>query len=372
MNDLRIEKLAALLVNHSCSLREGERVFIEAINAPVEIVTALIREAKAIGATPIVGLKDDRVISELCRSYTESDVKIMAELELNTLKQVDAFISIRAIQNPLEYANIPDAKLKSILTHYIEPVHYQYRNENLRWVALRWPTAVLAEQAQMTNEEFEDFFFKVSLVDYARMEEAMAPLASLMSNTNEVRIAGPGTDLSFSIKGIPPYASVGKHNIPDGEIFTAPVKDTVEGQIRFNVSSVYYGTLFDDVSLEFQGGKVVNAASRDDSQRLNEVLDQDEGARFVGEFAFGVHPEINRPIRDILFDEKMAGSVHIALGNAYPQCNNGNKSAIHWDLILMQTQAEGGGSVYFDGQLIRKDGVFVLPELAPLNPENLR
>lgn len=371
--DARIEKLAGLLINHSCALRSGERVFIEAINAPVEIVVSLIRAAKAAGATPLVSLKDDRVISELGAAYTADDVKLMADCELYTLRQVDAFISIRAIQNAQEYSNIPGENLKNILRHYIQPVHLQYRNENLRWVALRWPTPSMAERARMTTHGFEDFFFKVCTLDYERLDAAMNPLVELMSRTDRVRIVGPGqTDLSFSIKGMSQYKSSGRHNIPDGELFTAPVRDSIEGRIRYNVPSVYYGTLFEDVCFDFHLGKITNATSRDNSEKLNEVLDQDEGARFIGEFAFGFHPQINEPIRDILFDEKMAGSVHLTPGNAYLECDNGNRSAIHWDLILIQTPAWGGGQIYFDGTLIRKDGSFVLPELALLNPENLR
>lgn len=373
MKDARIEKLAGLLINYSCALKSGERVLVEAISAPVEIVTELIRAARARGCTPLVWLKDDRVISELCSAYTEDDVKWMAACELNVLKQVDAFISIRAIQDPQEYANIPADKLANVLRHYIQPVHYEYRNTHLRWVALRWPTPAMAERAGLTLEKFTDFFFDVCNFDYERMDAMMNPLVELMKRTDRVRIVGPGeTDISFSIKGMSQYKSAGRHNVPDGELFTAPIRDSVEGRICYNVASYYYGTLFEDVCLEFQEGRIVAANCRGDARRLNEVLDQDEGARYVGEFAFGFHPGIRRPVRDILFDEKIAGSIHLTPGNAYLECDNGNRSAIHWDLTLIQTPEWGGGSIYFDGRLVRKDGRFVLAELAGLNPENLK
>lgn len=372
MKDPRIKALAELLINHSCALQAGERVMIEAINVPVEIVINLIRAAKSVGGVPLVMLKDDQVIRELCCAYTEEDARLMAGCELYALRQVQAFIGLRGILNAQEYADVPAARMKNILEHYVKPVHLEHKNERTRWVALRWPTAALAQRAGMSTEAFEDYFFSVCAIDYARMEAAMEPLAALMRETDEVRIKGIDTDLSFSIKNMAQYKSAGRHNIPDGELFTAPVRDSVQGRIRYNVPSVYYGTKFEDVQLEFRDGKITNAVcAAGNTQRLNELLDQDEGARYIGEFAFGCHPHITQPMGDILFDEKIAGSVHLAAGNAYRDCDNGNRSAIHWDLILKQTPDTGGGEVYFDNVLIRRDGRFVPPELAPLNPENL-
>jgi len=369
MIDARIDKLSGLLINYSCDLKKGEKVLIEAINAPTVIVTSLIRSAKAVGVTPLVSLKDDQIIAELGSVYSESEVRLMADCELHLLRQVDAFISVRAIHSPLEYANIPPEKLGVILRNYVQPVHYEYRNQNLRWVALRWPTLAMARAANMDMTAFEDFFFEVCTIDYGRLEAAMVPLTELMGRTDEVRILGPGdTDISFSILGMPQYKSAGHHNVPDGELFTAPIRDSVNGRIHYNVPSVYYGTVFQDVCFDFRSGKIVQATSSN-TGRLNEILDQDEGARYVGEFAFGLNPSITTPIRDILFDEKISGSIHLTPGNAYPSCNNGNKSAIHWDLILNQTLEWGGGEIFFDGTLVRKNGLFVLPELAGLNPE---
>jgi aminopeptidase len=371
MTNARADKLAELLTGYSCALKAGEKVLIEAINTPIDTVISLIRAAKAVGATPLVSLKDDQVIAELASVYTKDDVMLMAACELHTLRQVDAFISIRAVHNPHEYSHIPAERLANILQYYIQPVHNEYRNQNLRWVALRWPTLAMAERAQMTLAAFEDFFFNMCLIDYARLEAAMNPLMELMARTEKVRIVGPAdTDISFSILGMPQYKSAGRHNIPDGELFTAPIKNSLNGRIRYNVPSVYYGTTFEDVCLDFRNGRIVDAVSSE-TRKLNEILGQDEGARYVGEFAFGLNPSISRPIQDILFDEKIAGSIHLAPGNAYPNCNNGNKSAIHWDLILIQNPEWGGGEVFFDGTLVRESGRFVLPELAGLNPERL-
>ena len=373
MKDPRIENLATLLVNHSCELQRGERILIEAINAPHEIVIALIRAVRAVGATPLVMIKDDRIIRELNSLYVEDDIKLMAEVELYALTRMDAFVSIRGVCNSYEYAEVPGDKLKSILQHYIRPVHLEYKNNHLRWVALRWPTPALAQRARMSTQKFEDYFFDVCNIDYAKMEAAMEPLAAMMRQTDNVRILGPGeTDVSFSIKGMSQYKSIGRHNIPDGKLFTAPVRDSIEGHLCYNVPSTYYGTSFENVCLDFQEGRVTNAVCGRQTEKLNEILDQDAGARYVGEFAFGFHPLLTRPMDDILFDEKMTGTVHLAQGNAYSVCDNGNRSAIHWDLILDQREQTGGGSVFFDRTLVRRDGIFVLPELAGLNPENLK
>ncbi|HEV2078378.1 MAG TPA: aminopeptidase [Allosphingosinicella sp.] len=371
MRDPRIDGFARLLIGHSCGLKPGERVVIEGINVPSEFVRAIARSAKEAGGTPLVVLKDDQVIRELALVYDEDDVKLMAECELHMLRQAHAFIGLRGGANAQEYADVPAERMKRLLQHYIRPVHHEYRSRKLKWVALRWPTPAMAQRAGMSTEQFEDWYFEVCTFDYPRMEKAMEPLAELIDRTDRVRIAGPGdTDLFFSIAGMTSYKAAGYHNIPDGELFTAPIRDSVEGRIRYNVPSVYYGTAFSDVCLDFKAGKVIRAEANE-TRRLNELLDQDEGARYVGEFAFGVHPGISRPMQDLLFDEKIAGSIHLAQGNAYDVCDNGNRSAIHWDLILIQTPAYGGGEVWFDDRLISREGRFVPAELQPLNPENL-
>jgi aminopeptidase len=228
----------------------------------------------------------------------------------------------------------------------------------------------MAQLAQMSTAAFEDFYFRVCTMDYGRMARAMAPLKELMEATDRVRLVAEGTDLAFSIAGIPAVPCDGKLNIPDGEVFTAPVRDSVEGTIQFNAPTIYDGVTHETVRLEFAGGKVVGATSSE-TDHLNRVLDTDEGARYVGEFAIGFNPHITRPMKDILFDEKIAGSIHFTPGNAYDEAFNGNRSQVHWDLVLRMDPAVGGGEVWFDDRLIRKDGRFVVPELEDLNPERL-
>ncbi|MHA1747378.1 MAG: aminopeptidase [Promethearchaeota archaeon] len=296
---------------------------------------------------------------------------MMADFELYTLKQMDAFIGIIAFMNISELSDLPRDKINNILKYYMQPVHLEQKNEYTRSVLLRWPTAAMAQRADMSTEAFEDFYFNACIIDYTKLEKMMEPIVVLMQKTDKVRIVGPvDTDISFSINGMPKNKNAGRHNIPDGEISTEPIRNSVEDRIKFNVPSNYYGTTFENICLDFKNGKVINAICSE-TDKFNRIINIDDGARYVGEFAFGLNPFITKPMKDIIFDEKIIGSIHLALGNAYNKCDNGNRSAIHWDLILMQTQGMGGGEIYFDGTLIRKDGKFVLEELEKLNFKNL-
>jgi aminopeptidase len=236
---------------------------------------------------------------------------------------------------------------------------------------MRYPNASMAQLANMSTSKFEDFYFNVCNLDYAKMSLAMDPLQQLMNRIDRVRIVSPGTDISFSIKDIGSVKCCGKRNIPDGEVYTAPVRNSVNGIITYNTPSVHAGITFENISFRFENGKIVEASSND-SQRINEVLDTDEGARYIGEFSIGFNPHILKPMKDTLFDEKIDGSLHFTPGQAYEQADNGNRSAVHWDLVLIQRPEYGGGEIYFDDVLIRKDGRFVIPELEGLNPEHLK
>lgn len=370
--DPRITKLAQILIHHSCDLKAGEKILIESIGCSKKIILALIREAKLAGAVPFVNMKDDQIIRELCLVYYEEDIKLMADFELFKLKQMDAFIGIRETLNSNELSDLPGDKLKKILDYYIKPVHLEERNKNTKWVYTRWPTSSMAQSAGMSTAAFENYYFNACTIDYDKLQDAMKPLAGLMKKTEKVRILGPGdTDFSFLISGMPQCLYSGEHNLPDGELLTAPIKDSVNGRIQYNVPSIFYGNTFENICFDFKNGKIIKATCNN-TQKLDEILNQDEGARYIGEFAFGLNPKIRKPVKDVLFDEKIAGSIHLTPGNAYKICDNGNRSSIHWDIILIQTPEMGGGDIYFDNILIRKDGRFVTDELEGLNPENLR
>lgn len=364
--------LARTLIRYSTSLKAGEKVLIEAFDVPSEVVVALIREVRNVGGIPVVLQKSNRILRELYRLGDETTNTLSAELERYWMDRMDAYIGIRGSDNSTELSDVPQDRMKLYQSLWWQPVHIQQRVNHTKWVVLRFPTAAMAQQAHSSTEAFEDFYFNVcALLDYEKMSNAMTPLKQLMERTDRVRIVGPGTDLAFSIKGIPAIKCDGHRNIPDGEVYTAPVRDSVHGVIQYNAPTIYMGVPFENIRLEFQAGKIVGATSSD-TKSLNTILDSDEGARYVGEFAIGFNPYITRAMKDILFDEKIAGSIHFTPGNAYEIADNGNRSQVHWDMVLIQTPEFGGGEIWFDDVLIRKDGLFVIDELKGLNPDALK
>lgn len=371
MTDPRIKTLARNLISYSCELKEGEKIFIENIGLEPPLLKELIREAYKVGAIPLVSIKDNEINRVLLAECTEEQLKMMAKYEAARMSDVDAYIGLRSGQNASELSDVPPDKMELYMKHFWQEVHGKIRVPKTKWVVLRYPSPSMAQLAGMSTEAFEDFYFDVCNLDYSKMSRAMDPLVELMNRTDEVCIVGKGTDLTFSIKGLQAIKCDGKVNIPDGEIFTAPVKDSVNGVITYNTPSEYHGFTYQNVRFTFRDGRIVEAEAND-SDRINKVLDTDEGARYIGEFAIGVNPYITKPMNDTLFDEKIAGSFHFTPGSCYDECDNGNKSAVHWDLVCIQTPEYGGGEMYFDDVLVRKDGRFVLPELEALNPENLK
>ncbi|MFM8335992.1 MAG: aminopeptidase [Opitutaceae bacterium] len=366
--DPRYTQLASGLTGFSTSLAKGERVLIDAFDIPDAMVIALIRAVRARGAHPYVQLHRARVTRELSVGAEEAQFSVHADVELARMQRMDAYIAIRGSDNIFESSDVPASKVQ-LVSRLMKPV-LDHRVGRTKWVVLRWPSSAMAQQAGMSTEAFEDFYFKVCTLDYSRMTPGMKALSDLMRRTDRVHIKGPGTDLRFSIKGIGAQPCGGLRNIPDGEVFTCPVKDSVEGHVQYNAPTVYLGTSFDNIRLAFRGGRIVEATSSN-TRRLNEILDSDAGARFIGEFAIGFNPHIREPMRDILFDEKIAGSFHFTPGQAYDNPGNGNKSQVHWDMVCIQRPEYGGGEIWFDGKLIRKDGIFVPKSLHKLNPDYL-
>ena len=370
MLDERIKILAKNLVGFSCSVRPGENVLIENIGGCDELTMALIKEIYKVGGVPYVWTVDKRIDRELLLCATEEQLKLRAETDKAFMGKMQAYIGLRGGANATELSDVPQDRMKMYNMLYSYPVHHEIRVKKTKWVVLRYPTQSMAQLAGTSSEAFEDFYFDVCNLDYSKMDKAMEPLKRLMEKTDRVRITGKGTDLSFSIKGIPAIKCAGHMNIPDGEIFTAPVKDSVNGVIQYNTPSLHNGFTYENIKLTFKNGKIVEADAND-KLRVNKAFDLDDGARYVGEFAIGVHPYIKKPMKDTLFDEKIAGSIHFTPGSCYDEADNGNQSALHWDLVLIQTPEYGGGDIYFDDVLVRKDGRFVLKELDCLNPENL-
>ncbi|MGA2657917.1 MAG: aminopeptidase [Verrucomicrobiota bacterium] len=369
MTDPRYVKLASLLVEYSTELKKGDRILLDMTDVPDEFSAELVRAARRAGATPMVEVRHGRVTRELLREVSDAQAALIRDIELARMKKMQAYIAVRGSANASENADVPSERM-ALYSRVTRPV-MDYRVNKTRWCVLRWPTPSMAQGAAMSTEAFEDLYFEVCTMDYPKMARAMAPLEKRMKKADRVRLKGPGTDLAFSIKGIGAKMCKGDRNIPDGEVFSCPAKHSVNGQIQFNTPTIYSGTKFEGVWLEFKNGKVVKATANN-TRRLNEILDTDPGARYVGEFSLGLNPYILNPMCDILFDEKIAGSLHFTPGQAYDECDNGNRSAVHWDMVLIQRPDWGGGEIWFDDELIRKDGLFAPKDLRPLNPENLK
>jgi len=371
MNDLRVTQLAKNLLSHSCQLKKGQTLIIEGSENAKDLIIALVKRCYEIGAYPFVRLSNEQISREVMMGLSEEQSKLACKYAKPLFEDAQAYIGIGVSNNVFESADVPVEKKNIHTKHYAKPIHKDIRVKKTNWVILRYPNASMAQLAQTSLENFSNFYFDVCNLDYEKMEKAMQPLKDLIEKTDKVRIVAQDTDLSFSIKGQKAVICSGRHNIPDGEIFTSPIKNSVNGKILFNIPSLCKGVVHNDVTLEFKDGKVVSAKSSN-TKALENELDSDEGARYIGEFAFGVNPHISKPMYDTLFDEKMRGSIHFALGSCYPDASNGNESQIHWDIVQSHEPEFGGGEIYFDDVLIRKDGRFMIKELEGLNPENLK
>ena len=368
--DRRIRELADLLVNYSCTLQKGEKVLISYEGECCKpLIRQIIKEVYKVGAFPFVEIRDSQITREILLGCEEEQLKFKDEIDLAQMKGMDAYIAVRAGANTSELSDVPSEKMNMYMA-LTQPT-LDYRVNETKWVVMRYPNPSMAQLANMSQEAFEDFYFNVCTLDYKKMSKAMDALVDLMNRTDKVQLKGPGTDLTFSIKGINAVKCDGKCNIPDGEVYTAPVKDSMNGIISYNTPSEEMGFTYENIVFEVENGKIVKATANN-NEKINALLDTDEGARYFGEFAIGVNPYILHPMKDTLFDEKIAGSFHLTPGMAYEDAFNGNKSAVHWDLVMIQRPDYGGGEIWFDDVLIRKDGMFVIPELECLNPENLK
>ncbi len=366
MADSREKKLAQVLVEHSLALKKGESCMIDATDVPSSMVEELIRAVYEKGAYPVVNLWSARIERAMTEGATSESLAVWKDVDCYRMDKMDAYIGIRGVRNVRECATIPE-KTNLFAKEYRNPVHGMIRVPKTRWVVLRYPSDVMAMQANMGTREFEDYFYSVCTeVDYAAMAASMNEAKKFLDTIDRVRIVGPGTDITFSVKGMPWIPCAGNANIPDGEIFSCPLKTSVNGKITYNTESTYHSHKFSGISFTFKDGKIVEAHS-DDDKLINDILDSDEGARYIGEFSLGVNPLIKYPMDNTLFDEKIYGSIHFTPGQAYPECYNGNDSSVHWDLVQIQREEFGDFEIWFDDRLARKNGIFVIRELECLN-----
>ena len=362
----KLKELASLIVNYSIRVEKDERVLITTQSLETrEFVSYLIEEIYKNGGVPCLKINDPILGARLAEKNNEGRIELLKKIQENEVELFDSFINIRYATNDYENKNV-SGEMSKKLSQALLPSS-DVRVNQRKWVLLNYPSLLDSYKAKMTSTEFMEFALKVMTVNYKSMSELIKPLKKLMDKTDKVRIVSPGTDITFSIKGMSSIPCVGEMNIPDGELYSAPVKNSVNGTITYNTPSPYQGRVYNHVSLEFKDGKIISATCDDDNEKLNEIFNTDEGARYVGEFSLGFNPEILYPMGDILYDEKILGSIHFTPGQAYKDCYNGNDSGIHWDMVLIQRKDYGGGEIYFDDVLIRKDGIFVLEELKPLN-----
>ena len=372
--DERITRLAENLIKNSVKLKKGEQIYIEAIGlSTMPLVQELVKAATKAGGVPFYYFNEQALQKAFIENASVAQMKAQAEIHKQLMSNSQAYIGVRGNDDLFKMSAVDPEKMNNYQKYYWNPVHSEIRVPQTKWCVLRYPNAAFAAMSKMALEDFEDFYFDACLVDYVKMGQAMKPLKKLMDKTKKVRIVAPGTEVEFSIADIKSIICDGQMNIPDGEVYTAPVKDSINGVIQFNTDTTYMGAVFSNIRLVFKDGKIVEGHSMINDDKFQKILNIDEGSRYMGEFALGVNPFVTQPMLDILFDEKISGSFHMAIGNSYEdETNNGNKSAIHWDLVQMQDAEHGGGEIFFDEVLVRKNGRFVLPELIGLNPEKLK
>ena len=365
MDTEKLNSLAKTIVNYSLHLKEDSKVNISFTKEASPLVEEIIKEKKKKKAIIFLDQYDPKLMTLLADTNTKSRIEVLKKKKKLDVELFDAFISIRYTYNDYETKNTPKEMTKNLgaATQEEDDIRINERD----WVLLNYPSNVDAYKAKMSTTEFNDFALDVMTVDYRKMSQDIKPLKDLMERTDKVRIISPNTDIEFSIKGMPAISCTGEKNIPDGELYTAPIKESVNGIITYNTPSPYQGNIYNHVSLTFKNGKIINATCEEDDDMLNEIFDTDPGARYIGEFSLGFNPKIFYPMGDILYDEKIMGSLHFTPGRCYKDCDNGNISSIHWDMVLIQRKDFGGGEIYFDDVLIRKDGKFILDELKQLN-----
>lgn len=364
MQDPRDERLARTIVRYSLNVQPGERVLLDFRGvATLGLLRETIAEVTRAGGVPFPLVGDDSLTGRFLREAVEDQVRSYGAVHEVLMRQMQCYVRVNGTDNPFEMADVPEAAQKWERDHYMRPVHLEYRVKNTKWVVLRYPSHSMAQQARMSRESFAALYHEVCGLDWQRFSRAMDPLKRLMERTKQARLTAKDTDVTFSIEGIGVVKCDGRMNLPDGEVFTAPVRDSVNGVITYNAGALYAGTSWDWIRLTFRDGRIADIEASNDVDKLRKIFATDEGASYMGEFSFGLNPRLHRAIKDALFDEKIYGSFHTALGQCYETTENGNRSAIHWDLVCIQTPDYGGGNVWLDGKLVRENGDWIHPEL---------
>ncbi len=356
MADKRIAKLAKILVNHSLSVRKGENVLIVSSSELAKpLVLEVYKEILLAGAHPLVSIKLEEAANIFFEYASETQLRHLPKTQLHEAKNMDCFVNIRAPLNKKALSNI-DPQKAGTRSKALKPIGEEIVN-NKRWVLTNFPTQALAQEADMSLSEYEDFLYRATNIDWDKVKKQEESLQKVLDKGKTVRIMGQDTDITLSIKGRKSIPCHGIRNMPDGEVFLSPIEDSAEGHIYYEMPAIYQGREVTGIRLRFKKGKVVEATATKNEKFLHTMLDTDRGARFLGELGIGTNYGIKKFSKDILFDEKIGGTVHLAVGRSYESAGGTNKSAIHWDMIKDLRQ---GGCIFIDGKPIQKNGKFLI------------
>lgn len=362
MYDARNRELAEKIIGYSTRTEKGDNVLVEVFGLNgAHLAQEMAQAAFDRGANPFIQIHDTDIVRiERERGDRDYWSRRRDVAGMPTMKEMDVYIGLRASENIYELGGVSPEADKAYSEEYFRPVHSRERVNNTRWCVMRYPSPAFAMNARMPTDRFADFYYKACLLDYAELGERMKPLHERLAAAKEVKLVGEGTDITLGIEGQNWIPCAGDVNIPDGEIFSSPIIDSVNGTITY-APSVYNGKPFGWIRFDVKDGVIVDCDS-DNKEALESILDTDEGARRFGEFAIGTNPHISEPMFDILFDEKIWGSIHLTPGQAYDMASNGNSSAVHWDLVCI------GSDVIIDGEKVREGRYWVVDDLKPLNP----
>lgn len=354
--DNRWDQLAEILINYSTKTKPGDKVQITMMEVETfPLARAVAKEAVKAGALPHVEFQSGYMERDLMLHGKMEQLDWVPEMQYYGMEWADVYVGLRGARNPHEFEGIASEK---IVAHKRAMGKVSAKRNDVRnWVLVRVPNESFAQQAHTSLDEMMEFFFNATVKDWEAEVEGYNEIQKVFQAAETVRIVGKGTDLTFSTKGRNYVVASGHYNMPDGEIFTSPVDDSMEGKIYFEFPGVYAGQLVEDISLEFTNGEVVKASASQNEQLLHELIKMDEGSKRIGEFGIGVNFGIDRFCYDILYDEKIGGTVHLALGRAYEECNGFNHSALHWDIVKdLRTE----GEIYLDGNKVLENGKFMI------------
>ena len=365
MTDTRVTKMAQTIARYSVSLKPGERFLVLTSVPGMALAAEVYREALALGALPVVRTLHPELDELLYRYGNDDQVRFVPEYEKQELESLNARLVIRGDENVMTLAGIDPARLtigRQARRPLLERMMARKAAGELKNCLTQYPTNASAQEAGMSLADYEEFVFRACFADRDDPIEAWLELSrqqqayvDLLNNVKTLKVEGPGTDLALSVDGRKWVNSDGKANFPSGEVFTGPVEDSVNGRVRFDVPTLFSGQPVENIELEFKAGRVVAARAERGDQMLQSALDTDAGSRFLGEFAFGLNYGISRATRNILFDEKIGGTIHMAIGAGYPETGSQNRSAIHWDMIKDMKQ----GVVLADGRPVYESGRFI-------------